>query len=46
LASFLARVAEFSDINKMNKANLGIVFGPNLVRQKMQMLHNNLQMVL
>lgn len=28
---FLAKVAEHSDVNKMNASNLGIVIGPNLL---------------
>jgi hypothetical protein len=36
LCGFLARVVEFSSVNKMNKQNLGIIFGPNLLRKKNQ----------
>ena len=36
LCAFLARVVEFSSVNKMSKENLGIVFGPNLIRSRNQ----------
>eukprot|EP01130_Rhizamoeba_saxonica_P016091 TRINITY_DN7363_c0_g1_i1.p1 TRINITY_DN7363_c0_g1~~TRINITY_DN7363_c0_g1_i1.p1 ORF type:complete len:302 (-),score=57.99 TRINITY_DN7363_c0_g1_i1:175-1080(-) len=34
LLGFLRRVSQMSDINKMTKANLATVFGPNLLRQE------------
>ena len=34
LCAFLARVVEFSSVNKMSRENLGIVFGPNLIRSR------------
>lgn len=36
LTSFFGRIAQNASINKMNKSNLGIVFGPNLIRPKDQ----------
>ena len=32
LIKFLAKVSTFSDHNRMTPANLGIVFGPNLLK--------------
>ncbi len=43
LSSLLARVVEFSDVNKMSKQNLGVVFGPNLLRLKNADLKEQLQ---
>jgi hypothetical protein len=34
LCAFLARVVEFSSVNKMSRENLGIVFGPNLIKSR------------
>lgn len=32
LCNFLARVVQFSSLNKMTTSNIAIVFGPNLLR--------------
>ncbi|KNC86308.1 hypothetical protein SARC_01532 [Sphaeroforma arctica JP610] len=38
LLRFLAKVVTFSDKNKMKASNLGIVFGPTLLRQKEELM--------
>lgn len=44
LTQFLARVSSFSEINKMNAENLGIVFEPTLLRKKVVISPHNLTM--
>ena len=31
LVKFLARLTEYSDVNKMTSSNIGVVIGPNLL---------------
>ena len=36
LMRFLARVAQYSEVNKMSASNLGIVFAPNILRTRVE----------
>lgn len=46
LIKFLLDVEEYSDINKMTVKNIAIVFGPNIIKPKVETVQNALEMPL
>ena len=44
LVAHLRRVARFVEVNKMDAANLSVIFGPTLIRQKTENLENLLNL--
>lgn len=42
IVNFLFDVAQHADVNRMNASNLAIVFGPNLIRPKVETMESSI----
>lgn len=42
IVHFLFDVAQHADVNRMNASNLAIVFGPNLIRPKVETMESSI----